>query len=423
MKKNNIKVAIFHCGFLYSGGGERIVLEEAKGLIEKGYEVSIFAPALDKRLCFPDEIKRLNVNTFLPQLPSFIPARNALWMVLSSFIAPILAFNFRDKDIFFGANQPGVWIAYCMAKVLRKPYLIYINQPNRLLYHRKVDEEVNWQNLKEYYFIDNLIKKLRVFIAWADKISFTSGTAMLADGDYIGKIIENIYKKNVIMCPAGAYPQKYRNLLFGKNKHGGIFEIDNMKGERFSIKKPYILLTNRHVPQKKFEYAIKSLKIIVNKYPNALLVIPSSFTGYTKELKTLAKKLEIYKSVIFTDQINEETLQFLYQNATVYVYTSPEEDFGMGVIESMGWGVPVVAWNYAGPTVTVDNGKTGYLAKPYDVNDFADKILKILNNLKLRDKMGKAAWQRVKDKFSWDIHVGIIDREIKKALRNKNKHV
>jgi hypothetical protein len=45
-----LKVAIFHCGFIYSGGGERIVLEEAKGLIKRGYDVEVFAPTVEPKM-------------------------------------------------------------------------------------------------------------------------------------------------------------------------------------------------------------------------------------------------------------------------------------------------------------------------------------------------------------------------------------
>lgn len=415
MKKK--KIAIFHCEFVYSGGGERIVLEEAKGLKKRGFEVEVFAPCLDKKLCFPEDVKNLNVRTFLPQLPDFIPGRHAFWMIISSVLAPFLSVRFTDVDVFIGANQPGAWIAFCVSKVLRKPYFIYINQPNRLLYHRTIDEETNWQNLQEYYFVDDVIKKMRKFMSWADRISFTKGTVMLANGSYIGKVIEKIYHHPVKICPAGMAPRPFEKLRVNPHTaYTGIFRIRNLKGKNFTIRRPFILLTNRHVPQKKFEYAIEALPLVLKKYPRLQLVIPSSFTLYTKTLQDLVKKLKLTKNVVFLNQISEEILQKLYCNAAVYVYTAPEEDFGMGIIEAMGWGVPVVAWNYAGPTVTVENGKTGFLAKPYDVNDFGQKILDVLKDKKFRSKLGKQAWERGRDKFSWDIHNDILEEAVLSSL-------
>src|SRR6202007_380117 len=46
-------VAVFHCSFPYSGGGERIVLEEVLGLRARGYGVECFAPTVDAKACYP----------------------------------------------------------------------------------------------------------------------------------------------------------------------------------------------------------------------------------------------------------------------------------------------------------------------------------------------------------------------------------
>ena len=411
--KQTIKIAIFHCGFIYSGGGERIVLEEAKGLKKRGYIVEVFAPTLDRKLCYPEDVKNLKVKTFLPQLPSFIPGRHAILMVLSSVLAPLFALRFLDIDIFVGENQPGAWIAYCVSKVLRKPYIVYMNQPNRLLYSRKIDREVKWQNLKEYYFIDNLIKRMKRFVSWADRVSFTSGRVILGNGNYIGKIIEKIYHCSTVACPAGAYVQ---SLNTKTQSHKGKLKVENLNGKIFEINRPYILLTNRHEPQKKFKYAIEAMEILLKKLPKVSLVIPGPFTEYTLDLLGLVKSSGISKNVLFPGQVSEETLQKLYQKACVYIYTAPEEDFGMGVIEAMAWGVPVVAWNNAGPTTTIISGKTGFLANPFDISDFAQKISTLLQDQKLRNRMGKSAWEQVKANFSWDKHVDIIDKVVKEVL-------
>ena len=127
--KESLKIAVFHCGFAYSGGGERLVLEEVMGLRRLGHNVICYAPTLDRETCFPDFIDEVEVSTFLPQLPKWFPLRDAIAMTLSSVLAPILALRFREIEVFVGANQPGAWIAYCMAKVLGRPYVIYLNQP------------------------------------------------------------------------------------------------------------------------------------------------------------------------------------------------------------------------------------------------------------------------------------------------------
>lgn len=411
-KNKKKKIAIFHCGFVYSGGGERIVLEEAKGLKKRGYEVVVFAPTIHKEDCYPDLLTELGVKTFLPSFTQKLPFRDALRMVSSSLLAPVLAFNFRDVDIFVGANQPGAWMAYCMAKILKKPYLVYLNQPNRLVYPRKIDKQTGWETKRDYYLLAMIIKRIKPFISWADKISFTSGRAMLVNGDYIGKTIKRIYKRPTISCPGGSYHQALARLrLNPESVFSGSFKMNKK-----TITKPYALITNRHEPQKKFEYVIKAMKKVIKKIPKATLVIPGPFTTHTSKLIDLAKKLKIEKRVLFLGQVSERQLQKLYQEAAVYCYPSPDEDFGLGPLEAGAWGVPTVAWNYGGPTVTVVHGKTGYLAKPYEIKDYARGMIELLSDFKRRAKMGKAAWEHVKENFSWERHVDILEREVGRAL-------
>ncbi|MBI2846201.1 MAG: glycosyltransferase family 4 protein [Chloroflexi bacterium] len=412
MTNKKLKIAVFHCGFVYSGGGERIVLEEVTGLRRRGHQVVCLAPSLDRTLCYPDFVDKVGVQTFLPQLPKEFPLRDALIMVLSSLLAPVLALRFRDIDVFVGANQPGAWIAYCMAKVLGKPYVVYLNQPNRLIYPRRIDRETGWQTKKDYHFLNLLIQRIKPFVAWADHISFTRAHTMLANGAYIAGVIERVYGRNPVLCPAGCHPQPRELLRLNPHTaYQGSFVVKD-----FTVRKPYVLITNRHDPQKMFEYVIEAMVQVLGAIPEVTLVIPGPFTSHTPRLVALAERVGLKDKVIFLGQIAEEDLQHLYQEAAVYCYPAPEEDFGMGVIESMAWGVPVVAWKHAGPTVTVVHGVTGYLAEPYQVDDYARGIVRLLQDPQKRAEMGKAARDHVEKHFTWEHHTAILEEAIHNAL-------
>jgi glycosyltransferase involved in cell wall biosynthesis len=405
--QKSIKITIFHCGFIYSGGGERIVLEEAKGLIKRGYKVEVYAPTVDRKKCFPEALKELKVKMLLPSFSEKLPYRNALRMVVSSFLAPFLALGFTDTDIFIGANQPGAWIAFCMAKILRKPYIVYLNQPNRVIYPRSVDTKFGWYTTnKDYHILYKFLKLARPVLGFLDRHSIASADRILVNGGYIGDIIENVYSIRVIDAPAGAgFSTKFGKVFKGSVKINGRI-----------IKKPYLLITNRHDPQKRFDFVIQAMKKVVEKFPKTTLVIPGPFTDHTEILVRLAKNLGIEQNIYFTKTVTEEDLQKLYMNACVYCYPSPQEDFGLGPLEAGGWGVPTVAWNHAGPTVTVEDGVTGFLAKPYKISDYADKILILLKHKKLRKRMGRAAWERTKNKFSWNRHLNILEETIKRFI-------
>src|SRR2546428_3842027 len=160
----------------------------------------------------------------------------------------------------------------------------------------------------------------------------------------------------------------------------------------YPIRRPYVLLTNRHYPQKRFDLAIRAMQEVRKRHPRVQLVIPGPATSHTADLKALTAELNLNDAALFLGAVTEDELQKLYEGAAVYVYPAPEEDFGMGVIESMAKGVPVVAWNQAGPTVTM-GPRTGHLSEPLEVSDYARGIASLLDDPEANQLTGQRAFE------------------------------
>jgi glycosyltransferase involved in cell wall biosynthesis len=406
--KTKKKVAIFHCGFIYTGGGERIVLEEISGLRALGWDVDCFVPNYDKNLSYPDIIDEYKIKTFLPQLPKSYPLRFATQMIASCLAAPFLAPKFVKYDIILGANQPGAYIAWVVAKILGKPYFVYLNQPNRVLYPR--DHE-NWQNVIDYYVLNKLINKfLKPVVIFLDQHSIKGGEAIFINGSFVAKEIMKDYGiKEWVDCAGGACAVSQKAVL--KDRFKGQVRVNG-----HTPQKPYLLFTSRHEPWKRFDLAIEIMAKVLEKYPDIRLVIPGAETTVTPKLKDLAEKLDIADRVIFTGTITQKNLWTLYKNAAVYIFTSPREDLGIVVQEAQAAGVPVVAWKRGGPTVTVIDGTTGYLVKPFDQKKMAEKIIYLLENPKIRNKMGQNAREHILKDFSWKKHVNILSEAFEKSV-------
>ena len=408
------RIAVFHCGFTYSGGGERIVIEEVLGLRRRGYEVECFAPTVDPLRCYPDLIGDVRVKTFLPQLPRWFPLREAVQMAATSLLMPLYAWRFRGVDAIVGCNQPSAWIAWWAARLMDVPYVVYLNQPNRLVYPRNIDRETGWVSNADYRLLAAIVLRATRFVAWADLRSVQEADQLLVNGDYIGDIIRHTYRREAIDCPAGCHVATSGFPLPISARFSGGLTING-----YPIRRPYVLLTNRHYPQKRFDLAIRAMGEVRKSHPRVQLVIPGPATSHTASLKDLVAELGLSDAVIFLGAIAEEELQKLYEGAAVYVYPAPEEDFGMGVIESMAKGVPVVAWNQAGPTVTVGPG-TGHLAEPLDVSDYAAGISGLLDNPAANQLTGERAveWAR---RFDWERHIDALERAVLEVARTHER--
>ena len=404
------RIAVFHCGFTYSGGGERIVIEEVLGLRRRGYEVECYAPTVDQSRCYPDLIGDVRVRTFLPQLPRWFPFREAVQMAATSLLMPLYAWRFRGVDAIVGCNQPSAWIAWWAARLMDVPYLVYLNQPNRLVYPRSIDRETGWVANADYRLLAAIVLRAMRFVAWADRRSVQEADQLLVNGNYIGDIIRRTYRREAIDCPAGCHVASSGFPLPTEERFSGGLTING-----YPIRRPYVLLTNRHYPQKRFDLTIRAMAEVRQRHPRVQLVIPGPATSHTDSLKALVVELGLSDAVLFLGPIAEAELQKLYQGAAVYVYPAPEEDFGMGVIESMAKGVPVVAWNQAGPTVTV-GPDTGYLAEPLVVSDYAAGISRLLDDPIENQATGGRAFEWARQ-FDWERHLDTLESAVLEVAR------
>jgi glycosyltransferase involved in cell wall biosynthesis len=355
--------------------------------------------------CYPDLLGGVRVRTFLPQLPRWFPYREAVQMAATSILMPLYAWRFRGVDAIVGCNQPSAWIAWWAARLMDVPYVVYLNQPNRLVYPRRIDRETGWITNADYRFLAAVVMRATRFVAWADRRSVQEADELLVNGDYIGDIIRRTYRRDAVDCPAGCHVATSGFPLPVESRFAGGLTING-----FPIRRPYVLLTNRHYPQKRFDLVIRAMAEVRKLHPRTQLVIPGSSTSHTATLKALAEELGVEAGILFLGPITEDELQSLYEGAAVYVYPAPEEDFGMGVIESMAKGVPVVAWNQAGPTVTVGPG-TGLLAEPLEVDEFAAAIVKLLDDRNENQATGVRAFEWAR-RFDWERHLDVLERAV-----------
>ena len=88
-----------------------------------------------------------------------------------------------------------------------------------------------------------------------------------------------------------------------------------------------------------------------------------------------------------------------YQAADLYIHASHMESWGLTITEALACGIPVVATNVGGIPEQITNEFNGYLTKPGDPIDMAEKINLLLNNDDIRKKMSNNALNDAKVRF------------------------
>ena len=176
-------------------------------------------------------------------------------------------------------------------------------------------------------------------------------------------------------------------------------DIHNVQPHK-SIEYPSILFVGGLSKVKGIDTLLNAVPIIRKKILNLCVYIAGSGPEENK-LKELVKELNIEENVNFLGYISGIKKYSYYKSADVCVFPSIYEPFGIVLLEAMACGKPVVASNVGGIPFVVEEGKTGLLFESGNVEDLADKIMTILKNEELREKMGEAGRERAKE-FTWD---------------------
>ncbi|MDD5079049.1 MAG: glycosyltransferase family 1 protein [Candidatus Omnitrophica bacterium] len=168
---------------------------------------------------------------------------------------------------------------------------------------------------------------------------------------------------------------------------------------KFNIEGRYILTLGAEDPRKNTDLVIKKFLDLKNenKIKEKLVIVGIPDWKHTK-FYNIAQESKCKNDIIFTDFISEEDLVMLYNCASLFLYPSLYEGFGMPVLEAMACGVPVITSNVTSMPETA--GDAAILINPRDSEELKGSILNLLNNEKLRDELIKKGLQQAK-KFSW----------------------
>ncbi len=147
---------------------------------------------------------------------------------------------------------------------------------------------------------------------------------------------------------------------------------------------------------------IKSFSVLKLNHPEKKLKLLIIGEGSQRQfLEKLAADLFISNDVIFTGRINFTEVSNYFNMLDVLVNISDYESFGVSVIEAMACEKPVVVTNVGGLKEIVENSTFGGLVEVGNIEQTTTEIEKYLLDEPLKLKVGKAAREKVKEKYNW----------------------
>lgn len=406
------------------GGGVRQILSLALELQKAGHKVEIFTNAVSER-CYPELLKKVVVNVvpnplipFRQNSESFISRSAASKEVnvasnlrewirrtvgrqyytteLPSMLS--LGRNIAEGfDIINNHNFPTEWAAFLAKKRLKAPVVWMCNEP-------------------PFWFLASEYKKGLRKINWP-LFEVLDRTAV----DYIDEII-------VLSSIAAGYVRKAYNRA-AKVVRTGV-DIDLFRNaskeevrRKYGLENDFILLQVGNIaPDKRQGDSIMALYYLSKNYDNVKLILDGGEGGGSRgELIRLSEKLGIKDKVLFWHSCSDEEIAEVYAACDVFVFPA-HITWGLAVIEAMAASKPVIVSKMCGASEIIQSGVNGIVIDNTNPEEWARQIELLMNNPKLRKKLGENAYGYVSKNLSWEKYARNMARVFQQAITSSRRN-
>ncbi len=177
---------------------------------------------------------------------------------------------------------------------------------------------------------------------------------------------------------------------------------------RFGLEGKKVILTlARLVERKGQDKVIEALPVVLSSVPEAVYLVAGE-GYYRRKLEELASKLGVSEQVIFAGRVTEQEIVDFYNLSDLFVMPCRElpegdvEGFGITFLEAGACGKVSIGGRSGGAFDAVEDGVTGFLVDPEDMDGIAHTIIRLLTEPELRSKLGENARRRAEKFFSWE---------------------
>jgi len=170
----------------------------------------------------------------------------------------------------------------------------------------------------------------------------------------------------------------------------------------------HLISVGRLIKLKGFEYAIKTIKLLIDQGYRVTYTIVGG--GHEKDyLLGLVAALDLKDSVFLVGVKNQKEIKDLLEEHHIFLMssitdtTNRAEAQGVVTAEAQAMGLPIVAFKSGGVPYTLSDNKTGFLIEEKNIEEYAAAILKLVNNPNLYNTTSAAAKDFAATNFSRDI--------------------
>lgn len=186
---------------------------------------------------------------------------------------------------------------------------------------------------------------------------------------------------------------------------------------QLDIRRPYLLFVGNPKPHKNLDRVIQAYAraLEIERFDGPLVCVGDRTAAQFK-LRQRAEQLGIGDKVRLLGHVAQEALPALYQGATLFLYPTLYEGFGLPVVEAMASGTPVLTSNTSALKEVA--GGHAHLVDPLDIERMAKAIARLMGDHEYRAGLAEKGVERASD-FRWRLTAELTRQAYLDVLRTR----
>jgi glycosyltransferase involved in cell wall biosynthesis len=405
-----MRIAIWHN--LPSGGGKRALYDHVKGLLERGHSLESWCPPTADQTYLPlsDLIKENVVPLAQPtERSDFV---GSLFNSYQKIVDSINAMHHHSQQCANEINHAGFDIllansckffhAPVIGQYITIPKVVYLGEPYRPFYEAMPQlpwlalspPNRAWWSSPRYLrrFLKNLIEVQGLRVQAREELgNIKAFDLILVNSLFSRESVQRAYGLDSKVCYLGIDSDIFKPLNLARNNIVvGLGSINGVKG---------------------LERAVKAIATIdKDKRPSLIWIGNFSDTIYQNQIEKLALSLGV--NFVPKVKISDQELISLLNQASVMIYTSILEPFGLSPLEANACETPVVAIAEGGVRESIKDGINGFLINGNQPVEMGRAISRLLRDKELAYRMGKQARSHVLENWSLDTAIERLEESL-----------
>lgn len=331
--------------------------------------------------------------------------------------------NFQAKVLNWPFNFFWTLGRLSLEMLIHRPDVLFVPAHSLPLFFPKKTiitiHDIAFERNRFLYQVDNIGpegKALRKMFCFFIKI-FTLGEYGANSTDYLRwstrfslkyakKIITvSNFSKNEILKMYKAEAGKIKVIYNGYNKrlYRKIDDKEKIKEtlNKYGLEKPYVLYVGRLEKKKNIPALVEAFAVLRDNNKNIkhkLVLIGDASFGYD-EAKYIIREFALDLEVIMPGWVEEEDLPYIYNGASVFIFPSKYEGFGIPLLQAMACQVPIAASCL--PVLKEVAEGAALFFNPNDINSMEKALKDIIVDSKLRQRLIAKGKERINN-FSWE---------------------